>query len=268
MRKSIRNLIISTLGSLVALPAMAGAPWEEPKPEAMTERHEDLAQGVLSYLQNTNPIDFGEDPLSINWDYPSRKGEPISNMSKPQLDQLLRGKYYITQSAYDQETWSLIYYGEDNKTHFCMRWPNGAWQQYALDRHIRKTWAGPAGLIHWDPEKEGSVAPSKHDLGWPVIYNPGTGELTQYSYFKDLGWVPETGWLQAEFPDAAREACFDMPRSATVNENQSGDKLMEMIKGAKPVKGRRVAFENDNSSPLTSDMFYWYFNPKNWKDGI
>lgn len=268
MRKSIiTSATAAVVACFAALPAAAEAPWEKERPAAMTEHHEVLSQGVLAYLEKSNPIDFGVDPLTIDWVDEFQYGQPISNMTKAQLSELVRGNYYITQSIWKDDSWSVIYYGEDNTSYFCKRLEDGSWVETSLDRHFRKTWAGPGGIIHWDPEVEGAIAPSRDELGWPVIYDGKTGELTEY-VFSGHVWRPKTGWLQADYPSVVRENCPELPRVTKENQQQSGETLGEMLKNAKPIRNQPVAFENDNRSPLTMGMLYWYFSPENWKKDL
>lgn len=188
-----------------------------------------------------------------------QRSMPVSNMTRIQLRDLINGRYQILQSDVNSATWSIIYHGENGRTHFCIRHKDGV-DELALERHIVKTATGPAG-IYYDSIGLAELAPAlSRERATSVIYNPDTGEFTEYRWVSGK-WRPLTGWLQDQFPDVAREFCRKIPRSSDVNFRQEGDDIRSMIKGARPIKGGKIAFRNTNKSPLTAEMLYWLYSP-------
>jgi hypothetical protein len=235
-------------------------PWEMPRPENMTERHQDLAKDVAEVYKKLRPDEFGYSPDEAEWNWSNGRNLviPLSNMSKAALTQALNGRYHVYQTP-TSERWSVRYYSAEGKTHFCestdFDWNQEEW---SADRYIDTTAFGLAGLFHWDKVKSVTPVPTAADsVGWPTVMAENN-LLYSYNYDAKSGtWIPFGGWLQDDYAAAFAEHCPNLPRVTKVNNDQLGDSANDLLKNAKIYKGAKTSFVNDPVNPLTAQMFFW-----------
>jgi hypothetical protein len=256
--KSITTLFAATM--FMASVSFA-APWQEGEPSSVTEQSRTYAASANQAHKMLTGDKFGVPGNDIDWDVSYVMHDmPVSNLSVPALTQLITGRYHVFSDS-PKDTWSVRYYGANGKTYFCHRGEDG-YKEWELDRYIEGTGVGLAGVMHWNPIKRNTPKPAKNQRwGWPVVANPDTGEVGMF-YLAENQWMLDIGWLQAEFPSEAAVHCPRMPRSSRVNSLQSGDNLLDMSSRAKTIRGFPVGFRNDPRKPLTAEVYYYLYPPK------
>ena len=252
----------------IALSAISGSavaqnePWVEPRPAGMTDQHVIFAEEARKAHLAAGLDKFGFDPLKAEWDYQENRlpTMPVSNMSVAKLTSLLNGRYF----TYDNQNpgWSVMYFAPNGTTHFCASAPDGSYNEWQADRYVASTPFGLAGMLHWDPKRNGSDKPPVLETkGYPFVADPNTGFVSsprRVSY----GWQAQPGWLQDEYATAFSEKCRDLPRAAKINYDQEGATVEDLAPPAKPIKGFKVDFRSDPLAPLTAGMYYHQFPPK------
>jgi hypothetical protein len=260
-----RKLITAAALTLItaAGAAHAKAPWEGKQPKGMQAAHMEMAKQAKKFADRNGAGSLGRDPLDTKWRWDSHRQakEPMSNMTTANLRRLLMGNYVIMSSNRKgvKDSWDIGYFAPDGKTYFCSNTRRGI-KEWTLTHYFGKSKFGASGYFHWDPEQEKARKPSSDSLAWPTVYNSSTGAFSIYSYVKKK-WVPGSGWVQKEYPNFLQEHCPNLPRKSKVNNVQRGLTLTEIAKGANPIRGVQVAFQNDVRIPLTAGMYYWAYPP-------
>ncbi len=241
----------------------AGEPWSRAAPRDMTPEHQQYAAQAKQVKERQPGGSFGFDPMTTTW-----RGErgrtnthPVSNMSRAATVSALTGRYHVYKPA-DQNAWSVRYFAPDGTTYFCEPQGRGRYREFRMDRYVAHTPFGLYGTMHWDSNKESTATPPASERwAWPSVANPKTGEYTTYTWWRGE-WHAETGWLQDDYAAVWAEKCPQLPRSASVNNRQSGETLNEIARGARAYRGMSVAFPNDPRDPLTAGMFYHLYPPQ------
>jgi hypothetical protein len=266
MHKLLRTILIIT-GLSSPVPALAQqAPWEGQRPRGMTEAHEGYAAAALQVYDrlgdafNGNPSDFHR--RIWTWQGGRNQITPVSNMDGAALTELLNGRYLVHQDATRGNMWTVRYHDPNGETHFCVGEKDGSWSEFTGDRYVHRAAFGLSGVFHWGGD---TSAPARPDLNveyaWPVVANSRTGQVSEY-YWEKNAWVSLIGWVQSDYAAGFAEECPNLPRVSRVNNDQRGDTIQEIARGARAITGFRTAFESDPASPLTAGMFYWAHPPR------
>ena len=249
--------------SLIAGPAAAKtwsgrAPWQSAAPAGLQDAHRQMAAAARQVEAPLAPGQFGLNPVDMEWNWQGDRNKitPLSNMSAAQINDLVVGRYQVLQQP-GQKGWSLRYFGADGRNYTCVAGSNGRGREGVWDRHVTGSMFGLAGMFQIDV---GQRPRAGADMGWPIVADPRTGSIAQYSWSKGR-WNAESGWIQAEFPAVAAAVCPSMPRGSAVNQAQQGLTVQEIARGARAVTGFRTAFPNDVRVPLTAEMYYWLYPP-------
>lgn len=241
----------------------AKEPWKQPRPRGMTEAHDRYAASAYEVYKrlgtefNGHPGEFHR--RTWTWQGGRNGLRPLSNMEAAEIRKLLSGRYFVYRDNLRGNTWSARYHSPEGKVHYCLGQPDGSFvTQEPGDVHYYDSVFGLAGINYY---VQGIRPEPNEQSAWPIVGNGKTGQFAHFGWDNNE-WSVAIGWIQAEYAAGFAEKCPDLPRVARVNNNQRGETIQDMARGAKAITGFRTAFESDPADPLTVGMFYWAYPPQ------